>query len=86
MQSGGDKTKLTTMEETIIEVTEPMDPCANLCKLPYINNPLISSAKERVGRCQYLITALFQKEGLRGWYAKVVQGGVIHLGDSVSLA
>ena len=84
-QNGGDK-KTTTMDEVIVEITEPMDPCANLCKLPYINNPLISSAKERVGRCQYLITALFQKEGLRGWYAKVIQGGVIRLGDSLSLA
>ena len=86
-QSGGDKTKTTTMDEVIVEITEPADPCANLCKLPYINNPNIASAKERVGRCQYFITALFQKEGLRGWYAKVIQGGgAIHLGDSVSLA
>lgn len=84
-QSGGDK-KTTTMDDVIVEITEQMDPCANLCKLPYINNPNIASAKERVGRCQYFITALFQKEGLRGWYAKVIQGGVIHLGDSVSLA
>ena len=84
-QNRGDK-KTTTMDDCIVEITEPMDPCANLCKLPYINNPNIASAKERVGRCQYLITALFQKEGLRGWYAKVIQGGVIHLGDSMSLA
>ena len=84
-QSGGEK-KATTMDDVIIEITEPMDPCANLCKLPYINNPNIASAKERVGRCQYFITALFQKEGLRGWYAKVIQGGVIRLGDSLSLA
>ena len=84
-QNGGD-TKTTTMDDVIVEITEPADPCANLCKLPYINNPNIASAKERVGRCQYFITALFQKEGLRGWYARVVQGGVIRLGDSVSLA
>ena len=59
---------------------------ANLCKLPYINDPTISSPMERVGRCQYLITALGQKEGLRGWYAKVVEGGVIRIGSAVALA
>lgn len=68
-------------EDVIIEVTEPMEPCANLCKLPYINDPAIKEPKEKLGRCQYFITALGQKQGLRGWYAKVVQGGVIRVGD-----
>merc|ERR1712238_347611 len=54
-----------TPEDVIIEVTEPMEPCPNLCKLPYIDDPTISSPKEKLGRCQYLISALGQKEGLR---------------------
>ena len=72
------------VEDVIVEITEPMEPCANLCKLPYINDPTIASPQERLGRCQYLIAALGQKEGLRGWYARIVQGGVIHVGDSLS--
>mmetsp|Transcript_41024 Transcript_41024/g.72139 ORF Transcript_41024/g.72139 Transcript_41024/m.72139 type:complete len:312 (-) Transcript_41024:210-1145(-) len=75
-----------TMEDVIVEITEAMEPCANLCKLPYINDPSISSPKERVGRCQYFIAALGKKEGLRGWYAKVVKGGVIRIGDMAAFA
>ncbi len=70
--------------EVIVEITEPMEPCANLCKLPYINDPSLASPKERVARCQYFIEALAQRQGLRGWYAKVVSGGLIKVGDSVS--
>ena len=81
--NSGDTTA-TTMEDVIIEITEPMEPCANLCKLPYINDPGLPSPKERIKRCQYFIAALGQKEGLRGWYAMVVQGGVIRIGDSLS--
>ena len=66
-----------------MEITEAMEPCANLCKLPYINDPSLEP-KHRVGRCQYLISALGQKEGLRGWYAKIIEGGVIRIGDSLS--
>ena len=81
-KSGGEKTAIS-MEDVIIEITEAMEPCANLCKLPYINDPSLDP-KHRVGRCQYLISALGQKEGLRGWYAKIIQGGVIRIGDSLS--
>ena len=73
-------------EDVIIQVTEPMEPCANLCKLPYINDPAILEPKEKLGRCQYFIAALGQKQGLRGWYAKVVKGGVIHVGDMAANA
>ncbi|KAL7550711.1 hypothetical protein ACHAWF_013927 [Thalassiosira exigua] len=72
------------MEDVIIEITEPMEPCANLCKLPYINAPS-SSPKERIARCQYFIEALGQKQGLRGWYAKVIQGGFVRVGDLLSV-
>eukprot|EP00984_Skeletonema_dohrnii_P004133 scaffold1436_cov75-Skeletonema_dohrnii-CCMP3373.AAC.4 len=72
-------------EDVIIEITEPMEPCANLCKLPFINDPSLSSARERVAKCQQFIAALGVKDGLRGWYAKVLSGGVIRVDDSVSL-
>jgi MOSC domain-containing protein YiiM len=71
--------------DVIIEVTEPMEPCANLCKLPFINDQTLSSARERVAKCQRFIEALGVKDGLRGWYAKVLSGGVIRVSDSVSL-
>lgn len=72
-------------EDVIIEITEPMEPCANLCKLPFINDPSLPSARERVAKCQRFIAALGVKDGLRGWYAKVLSGGVIRVDDSVSL-
>ena len=73
-------------EDVIIEITEPMEPCANLCKLPYINDPSLASPRERVARCQYLLEALGVKQGMRGWYSKVIQGqgGIIRVGDSFS--
>ncbi|KAL7542469.1 hypothetical protein ACHAXR_011806 [Thalassiosira sp. AJA248-18] len=82
-KKGGDNKGGGAIEDVIVEVTEPMEPCANLCKLPYINDQSLSSPRERVARCQYLIEALGQKEGLRGWYARIVQGGVIRVGDSL---
>jgi len=72
-------------EDVIVEITEMMEPCANLCKLPYVNDPK-DTPSEKVGRCQYLIAALGQKEGLRGWYAKVVKGGIIRIGDMAAMA
>ena len=72
-------------EDVIIEITEPMEPCANLCKLSFINDPTLSSARERVAKCQRFIEALGVKDGLRGWYAKVLSGGLIRVDDSVLL-
>ena len=72
-------------DDVIIEITEPMEPCANLCKLPFINDPTLSSARERVAKCQRFIEALGVKDGLRGWYAKVLTGGLIRVDDSVIL-
>jgi MOSC domain-containing protein YiiM len=60
----------------VVEITEPMPPCGNLCKLPYINDPE-KTPKERVATCQEMLNILDQQPGLRGWYAKVLQGGDI---------
>jgi MOSC domain-containing protein YiiM len=66
----------------IAEITEPMMPCANLCKLPYINDDKLEG-KQRIQRCQSLLEFLDQAPGFRGWYAKVVQPGLIRVGDEV---
>ena len=73
----------TTEDDVVVEITEPMVPCANLCKLPYINDSALEP-KHRLARCQYFLEALGQKEGLRGWYARVVKGGMVRVGDSLS--
>lgn len=62
--------------EVILEITEAMDPCGNLCKLPYINDPTKTPA-QRVKQCQDLLALLDQQPGLRGWYGKVLQTGTI---------
>jgi hypothetical protein len=84
--SDGEGDDVTTLaDDVVIEITEPMEPCANLCKLPYINDPILEP-RHRVARCQYVIEALGQRAGLRGWYAKVVNGGIVRVGDSLSAA
>jgi hypothetical protein len=82
---GGDVTTVPAADDVVIEITEPMEPCANLCKLPYINDPNLEP-RHRVARCQYFIEALGQRVGLRGWYARVVNDGIIQVGDSLSAA
>jgi len=84
-KQGGSIEDAAGEEDVIVEITEMMEPCANLCKLPYVNDPK-DTPSEKVGRCQYLIAALGQKEGLRGWYAKVVKGGIIRIGDMAAMA
>ncbi|KAL7469825.1 hypothetical protein ACHAXS_010072 [Conticribra weissflogii] len=69
--------------DVIVEITERIEPCGNLCKLQYINHPGLSP-RDRIARCKYFLTGLDQTDGLRGWYAKVIQGGVIGVGYSVS--
>jgi len=76
---------IDSADDVVIEITEPMEPCANLCKLPYINDPALPSARDRVAKCQRFIEALGVNDGLRGWYAKVLSGGIIRVDDSVSL-
>jgi MOSC domain-containing protein YiiM len=66
----------------ILEITEQMTPCANLCKLPYINQDSLDP-KERISRCREFLAFLDRYDGYRGWYAKVVQEGFIHKGSIV---
>lgn len=89
-KSGNDGSTSSTLiveseDDVIIEISQKMEPCANLCKLPFINDPALSSARERVAKCQRFIEALGVKDGLRGWYAKVLSGGIIRVDDSVSM-
>jgi MOSC domain-containing protein YiiM len=68
----------------LVEITEPIEPCANLCKLPYINDSTMQP-RERIRRCQEFIQHLDRFDGYRGWYAKVLDGGLIDTGAIVSL-
>ncbi len=71
-------------EGTIVEITERIEPCGNLCKLPYINDESIPP-KDRFEGCKKFLLYLDEKEGLRGWYGKVIgDGGLVKLGDQVS--
>jgi len=71
-------------EGVIVEITERIEPCGNLCKLPFINNESIPPL-ERMQACKKFLLYLDEKEGLRGWYAKVIgDGGMVKLGDQVS--
>lgn len=69
-------------EAVVVEITEPIVPCANLCKLPFINDETLSP-RDRIYRCQAFIERLGRADGFRGWYARVVQGGTIKIGDVV---
>lgn len=72
-------------EGLIVQITEPIVPCANLCKLPYINDDKLKP-KDRIERCNDFLERLGRNDGLRGWYAKVVnEGGPVHIGDEVRL-
>jgi len=69
---------------TVVVITERIEPCGNLCKLPYINDENIPP-KDRLEGCKKFLLWLDRKEGLRGWYGKIVgDGGVVKLGDQVS--
>lgn len=77
-----DRTSSREEANVILEITERMEPCANLCKLPYINQPDLSP-KERIQKCKNFLEVLDRDDGLRGWYAKVIQEGRIGTGDRV---
>ena len=65
----------------LLQVTEPMIPCANLCQLPGINDESLAP-KERIHKCRALLEFLSAPgDGFRGWYAQVVTGGEIRVGD-----
>ena len=71
-------------DDVMIKITEPMEACANLCKLPYINDPSLEQPKEKIARCNFVIDALNQMPGLRGWYARVIHPGTIRVGDRLA--
>ena len=74
--------RLRIGESVLVAITERIEPCANLCKLPYINNESLAP-KDRIKRCQAFIQALNVRDGLRGWYAKVLEPGTIQVGDTL---
>ena len=76
--------KVSIGEQVLLEITEPIEPCANLCKLPYINSQNLTP-KQRVDQCLKLISQLDVSDGLRGWYAKVLQPGTVRVGDTLRL-
>lgn len=68
----------------ILKITEPIVPCANLCKLSFINNPDIEP-KDKIERCKCFLERLAEADGLRGWYAKVENEGTIAVGSAIEL-
>jgi len=76
-------TNKDSLEGVVIEITERIEPCGNLCRLPYINDESLEP-KQRFENCKSFLLWLDEKEGLRGWYAKVLSDGKIALGDSVA--
>jgi len=68
----------------IVEITERVEPCGNLCKLAYINDDNLAP-KDRLEACKRFLLWLNERDGLRGWYAKVIgEGGMVKLGDQVT--
>jgi len=81
-ESDDDTTRTSSPNNVILEITEHMTPCANLCKLPYINQDSLEP-KDRIARCKEFLDFLDRYDGYRGWYAKVVQQGIIRTGSTV---
>lgn len=50
----------------LVEITERIAPCANLCKLKFINQDDLSP-KERINRCVDFVNRLDDVDGKRGW-------------------
>jgi MOSC domain-containing protein YiiM len=71
-------------EAVRLQITEPIEPCANLCKLPYINNDALNP-KQRIEQCREFLEKLDLVDGLRGWYAKVLDPGLVRVGDVVKI-
>jgi MOSC domain-containing protein YiiM len=71
----------------VLQISEPMVPCANLCTLPCIQNAGDGTAtpRQRVEACQELLQLLDAHAGLRGWYARVLQPGDLRVGDQVEI-
>jgi MOSC domain-containing protein YiiM len=77
-------TRLQIGSDVLLEITEPMEPCANLCKLPFINDANLEP-RERLEKCQKILQDLGRFAGLRGWYAKVLQEGTVSVGQTVRM-
>jgi MOSC domain-containing protein YiiM len=75
-------TAAAALSRVVLEITEPIQPCANLCKLPYINDESLTP-KERIEKCKIFLRQLDQWDGFRGWYAKVIQPGSILKGATI---
>ena len=58
--------------DVIVEITEACVPCSNLAVLPYVG----------AARVKEFIKTMRNR---RGWYARVVRGGSIHVGDAIAL-
>jgi MOSC domain-containing protein YiiM len=56
----------------LLEVTKACDPCRNLALLPYVGQE----------KLKQFIRALI---GRRGWYAKVIEGGTIRVGNTIRI-
>jgi len=75
---------VTEEEGVVVEITERIEPCGNLCKLGFINDESIPPA-ERFEGCKKFLLWLDAKEGLRGWYGKIIgDGGAVKIGDQVT--
>jgi MOSC domain-containing protein YiiM len=72
-----------SLDGVVVEITERIEPCGNLCRLPYINDESLEP-KQRFENCKSFLLWLDEKEGLRGWYGKILTEGKIALGDSVA--
>ena len=79
-----DQTQNEGVPALILEITEKMEPCANICKLSFINDGSLEP-KQRIERCQDFLQYLDRHDGYRGWYAKVVQEGTVSKGAKVIL-
>mmetsp|Transcript_14736 Transcript_14736/g.23037 ORF Transcript_14736/g.23037 Transcript_14736/m.23037 type:complete len:279 (+) Transcript_14736:48-884(+) len=71
-------------DEVLVEITERIEPCGNLCKLSFINNEKLPK-KLRMQRCVSFLKVLDEPEGYRGWYAKVIETGSIQTGDVMEI-
>lgn len=70
-------------EKLLVEITERIEPCANLCKLSFINDASLAP-KEKMQKCMGFLESLDDVDGKRGWYAKIIgDGGVVKVGDEV---
>ncbi len=57
-------------DEVRIQISRPCEPCKNLYRLPYVG----------VEKGPWFIRALL---GRRGWYARVLAGGLVRAGDPI---